>query len=112
MGEQVHPTLDEDLYQQVLEEHRESGRPKSQVINDRVRAGYNGTDPTLADTLLPIFGQGLFVAGLLWAVFAMLLPGLGMAAVGTGLMIGAKVDEFMEKHEVPAMTALVKVLGA
>jgi len=112
MGEQVNTTLDDDLVERVLEEHRNTGKSKSQVVNDRVRSGYNGTDPTLADTILPIFGQGLFVAGLLWAVFAMLLPGLGMAVVGTGLMIGAKVDEFMEKHEVPAMTALVKVLGA
>lgn len=112
MGEQVHPTLDEDLYDRVCEEHNETGKSKSQVVNERVRKGYNGTKPTLADSIIPTFGQGLFVAGFVVALLATWVGGVGIALLGLALMIGAKVDEYSAKHDVPATTALIKVLGA
>jgi len=112
MGQQVTATLDEDLYDRVCEEHTDTGKSKSQVVNDRVRSGYNGSDPTLADSIMPIFGQSLFVVGFLLALLGGSITWGGVAVVGVGLIIGAKVDEYSEKHEVPATTALVKVLGA
>lgn len=112
MGEQVHPTLDEDLYDKVCEEHNETGKSKSQVVNERVRKGYNGNGPTLADSILPVFGQSLFVAGFIVALLTTFISGIGIALLGLSLMIGAKVDEYMEHHDVTATTALIKVLGA
>jgi len=112
MGEQITATLDDDLYDSVCEEHTDTGKSKSQVVNERVRAGYNGTNPSLADSILPVFGQSLFIAGFAVAMFATFASGVGLSLLGLGLMVGAKVDEYMEKHDVPAWTALVKVLGA
>jgi len=112
MGEQVHPTLDEDLYDRVLAEEEETGKSKSKIINQRVRAGYNGKEPSLMDSIMPIFGQGLFVAGFIVALVAMPISGVGMSLFGLAMMIGAKVDEYATKHDVPASKALIKVLGA
>lgn len=112
MGEQVNTTLDDDLYDKVTDEHTETGKTKSKVVNDRVRAGYNGDGPTLGDSVLPVFGQSLFVAGFVVAAFAYFGSGLAMSLLGLGLMVGAKVDEYMERHNVAATTALVRVLGA
>lgn len=112
MGEQVTATLDEDLYDLVCDEHTETGKSKSQVVNDRVRAGYNGDAPTLADSIVPVFGQSLFIAGFVVAMFAMFVVGIGTSLFGLGLMLGSKVDEYKNKHNVPATTALVRVLGA
>lgn len=112
MGQQVTATLDEDLYDRVCDEHTETGKSKSQVINDRVRSGYNGSDPTLVDSIIPVFGQSLFVVGFVVALLSTFISGIGIALFGLGLMVGAKVDEYMVKHEVPATTALIRVLGA
>jgi hypothetical protein len=112
MGEQVTTTLDDDLYDEVCREHRDTGKSKSQVVNDRVRAGFNGDAATLGDTLLPVFGQSLFIAGFVVAMFAMFAGGIAMSLLGLGLMLGAKVDEYMEKHDVPPLKALIRVLGA
>jgi len=112
MGEQVHPTLDEDLYDRVLAEEEQTGKSKSKIINQRVRRGYNGDTPTLADSIMPVFGQGLFVAGFIVALIANLYSGVGLALVGLAMMIGAKVDEYSSKHDVAITTALIRVLGA
>lgn len=112
MGEQVTSTLDEDLYDKVCEEHTETGKSKSQVVNDRVRAGYNGDAATLSDTILPVFGQSLFIAGFMVAMLLAFATGIGTSLLGLGLMVGAKVDEYATKHDVAATTALIRVLGA
>lgn len=112
MGEQITVTLDDELYDKVTDEHRETDKSKSRVVNQRVRAGYNGHDSTLADSILPVFGQSLFVAGFVIAAFGLFASGVGSALFGLGLMLGAKVDEYKEEHDVAATKALVKVLGA
>lgn len=112
MGDQVTATLDTDLYDKVCREHRDSGKSKSQVVNDRVRAGYNGKAATLADTILPAFGQSLFVAGFVIAAFTTTWVGVGTALFGLSLMLGSKADEYATKHGVNTTTALVRVLGA
>lgn len=112
MGEQVTAVLDDDLYDEVTAEHEESGRSKSQIVNDRVREGYNGENPTLADSIMPVFGQSLFVAGFVVSLLSAFLGGIAIALLGLSLMIGAKVDEYKERHDVPATTALIRVLGA
>lgn len=112
MGQQVTATVDEDLYDNVCEEHTDTGKSKSQVVNDRLRDAYESDTPSLGDTIIPIFGQGLFVAGFIVALIGTFIGGVGMAFVGLGLMVGAKVDEYMTEHNVPATTALIRVLGA
>lgn len=112
MGRQVNTTLDDDLYDKVCDEHDRTGKSKSQIVNDRTRSGYNGDGPSLADSILPALGQGLFVAGFVFAMFESFPLGVGLSLFGLALMIGAKVDEYKAKHNVPAWTALVRVLGA
>jgi hypothetical protein len=112
MGDQLHPTVDEDIYQQVCDEHERTGRSKSRVVNRRLRQSYQEDSETLADTVLPTFGQSLFVAGFIVALLEVFTLGLGTTLIGLGLMIGAKVDEYSESHGVPAHVALVRVLGA
>lgn len=115
MGEQTTVTLDDDLYDRVCTEHRETGKSKSKIVNQRVREGYAGRarDPTLADTALPQFGEGLFVAGFVSAFYAGLTPATGaLVFFGLALLIGAKVDDYRAKHDVGPVTALIRVLGA
>lgn len=112
MGQQVTTTLDDDLYDEVCEESTQTGKSKSQVVNDRVRSGYNGDAPTLADSIMPVFGQSLFVVGFLLSLLGGSMAWAGVALVGLGLIVGAKVDAYMTKHNVAVTTALIRVLGA
>jgi len=114
MGEKPRQTVRfrQDNYDAICEEERKTGNSKSKIINQRVRAGYNGTKPSLMDSIIPVFGQGLFVAGFIVALIAMPISGVGMALFGLSLMIGAKVDEYAKTHDVKSTTALIRVLGA
>ena len=111
MGEAVTTTLDGDLYDEVLEEHNRTGKSKSQVVNERVRAGYNGSEHTLSDTLLPVFGQSLFVVGFIVGFYKTIPFGVSISLIGLMLMIGSKINEYRTRYEVDRITALKAVLG-
>jgi len=112
MGERLTVRFDEDNTDNLLAEHDETGKDKGRIVNERLRQAYNGNKPTLADSIIPTFGQSLFVAGFVVALLATWVGGVGIALLGLGLMVGAKVDEYSAKHDVPVTTALIKVLGA
>lgn len=112
MGKQITATLDEDLYDKVTDDHTETGKSKSSIVNDRVRDSYEKDKKEKAgDNILPYFGQGLFVAGFVIAMQAFPV-GVTMAMLGLALMVGAKTDEYVEKHGVGYWKAFVNVLGA
>jgi hypothetical protein len=110
----VNASLDEDLYDRICEDHGRTGTSKSQIENDLVREGYEARDqePTLDDSVLPVFGQSLFVAGFVIAAYSPFAVGVGTALIGLALLIGAKVDRHMAEYDLDAPTALVRVLGA
>lgn len=112
MGEQVTTVLEDDVYDRVCDEHEETGKSKSKVVSNRVEGGYNGKEPTLMDTILPTFGEGLFVSGWVVAFLSTFIVGVAMSLLGLGIFIGAKVDEHMEEYDVSAGEALIQVLGA
>lgn len=112
MGEQVYATLDDDLYDKVNEEHEQTGRKKSKIINEKVRIGYKRSQPSLADSVFPTFGEGLFVAGWVVASLSTFVVGVVMSLLGLGLFVGAKVDAHMTEYDVSATKALIQVLGA
>jgi len=107
-------SLDEDLYDEVCDIHAETGKTKSEIVNDAVRTAFDDRDqePTLDDSVLPVFGQSLFVAGFVIAAYSPFAVGVGTALIGLALLIGAKVDRHMAEYDLDAPTALVRVLGA
>jgi len=114
MGEKPRQTVrfDEDLYDKVCEEENRTGNTKSKIVNKRIRRGYEKRNATLEDTILPVFGQGLFVAGFVVALISLFWAGIGLGLSGLGIIIGVKVDAYMDRYHVNALTALVRVLGA
>jgi len=114
MGNQLTTNVDDELYERVIDEHAETGKSKSQVVAERLRDGYAAKDrePTLDDSVLPVFGQSLFVAGFVIAAYTPLAYGVTVALCGLALVIGAKVDRHMAEYDLDAPTALVRVLGA
>lgn len=112
MGERLTVTLDDDVYSEVNTEHEVKDSSKSSVVNDRLRQAYTTEEPTLADSILPEFGQGLFVAGWVVAFLSTFIVGVGMSLLGLGLFVGAKVDDHMQEYDVSATKALFQVLGA
>jgi len=117
MGQRHRLTVrfDDDVHDHILERHNETNEDKARIINKQLREAFTEEEqnaPTLGDTVIPLFGQGLFVAGFVVALISTMVGGVGMSLVGLGLVIGSKVDEYSTKHEVPATTALIKVLGA
>jgi hypothetical protein len=125
MDSRVNVTLDDDLYDYVTAEHNRTGRSKSKVVNDHVRQAKEhteiiehakeqatGSEPSLADTLFPVFGQSLFIAGFVLAFFITLGAGVGTSFLGLAMLVGAKSDEYAKAHGVDRRTAFIKVLGA
>lgn len=113
MGRQITATLDHDLYDKVTDESNDREVSKSKVVNERVRDGYKD-NPNNGNgfTVLPAFGQSLFVAGFIVALLAFVWGGVAMAMLGLALMVGPKVDGYAEAHDVPHTTALFEVLGS
>jgi len=115
MGQRHRLTVrfDDDVHDHILERHNETNEDKARIINKQLREAFTEEEqnaPTLGDTVLPVFGQGLFVVGLVFGLLAASLSGFGMSAIGIALIVGAKADEYSTRHGVPATTALVKVL--
>jgi len=104
--------FDDDVLDSVLERHEKTGKNKAKIVNENLRRSFNHDEPSLMDSIMPVFGQGLFVAGFIVALIANLYSGVGLALVGLAMMIGAKVDEYSSKHDVAITTALIRVLGA
>lgn len=112
MGERLTITLQDDNYSNVTDDHERTGQSKTEIVNKQLRESYHNGEPTLADSIIPQFGQGLFIAGWVVALLFAMIPGVGMSLLGLALVIGAKVDEHMKKFDVSATTALIQVLGA
>lgn len=89
---EVRAYLDEYTYDRVLEEEERTGKNKSQIVNERAREGYEKKEHTLEDSLLPTFGQALFIAGFVIAFYASMVSGLGVSALGGAMVIGSNVD--------------------
>jgi hypothetical protein len=113
MGKQITATLDDGLYDEVTEEHNQTDKSKSRIVNERVRQAYNHEEPSLADSIFPAFGQSLFVAGFVIALVGpgLLGPGVVMGFMGVAMLLGAKADNYATKHSVPFRKAFVHVLG-
>lgn len=92
MAEPITARLDDDVHEQVLREHRETGKSKSSIVAERTRKGYERGSGSLEDSFLPTFGQALFVAGMIVPLYHTLLIGLGVMLVGVALVLGSNVD--------------------
>lgn len=108
---QITATLTDDVYEDIIEEHNQTGKTKAEVAAERLEREYR-MHSSLSDTIIPIFGQSLFVAGFIVSFLNGMFVGVGVALLGLGLMLGAKVDEYCKSHGVPAHVALIRVLGA
>jgi Flp pilus assembly protein TadB len=111
MGERVKATLDDDVYDSVLEEHRRTGKSKSQIVNDRTRKAYQNGQESLDDTFLPVFGQALFIVGFVIAFYASMLSGIGVSLLGGAMMIGSNVDHQLQNGADGVGEALRKSIG-
>ena len=105
MGDRIKTNLDEDIHEYVLEEHRKTDRPKSDIVNDLARKGFEG--PDTATGFLTLLGQSLFVAGPVVALLSVVAPGVGMMVFGLGLMIYGPMQRYMAQgHSLPKAAKL------
>ena len=94
MGEPLTVHLDDDVYDAMLDEHNRTGRSKSSIVNKAAKQGFDEKQTTLSDSVIPVFGQALFIVGWVIAFFsATLLSGAGVSLIGLAMMLGAKIDE-------------------
>lgn len=112
MGEPITARLDDDVHEKVLAEHRETGKSKSKIVNQRTREAYENGRHSLEDTFLPVFGQALFVAGMIVPLYHELVVGLAVMLVGIALVVGSNVDHHLKNGADGYGEALLKGLGA
>jgi len=97
MGNRIKTNLDPDLEDEVLRRHNQSGRSKSQIVNDMAREGWQierNKGDTL-DSFITVFGQSLFVAGPLIALLSTMGPGIGVMMLGLGLMLWGSMQKYV-----------------
>jgi len=90
-------SFDEDLYEDMLARSERTGKAKGEVVNDRYRQSLNGgeTKGNTLDSFVTVFGQSLFVAGPLIALLSTFGPGLGVMALGLGLMVWGSMQQYV-----------------
>lgn len=110
MGEKVQAYLDDDLYDEVLEEHEQTGKSKSEIVNEAVRSNY---EPTGSSWFLQSFSQALFVVGfVLVATRAVSFAvGLGVSFIGLGLMLWFQIQEHASEPNTTLWEAFKRTLG-
>lgn len=113
MGDRIMTNLDEDLHEEVLRRHRETGRAKSQIVNDMARSDIeratDGGQPV--KSFWATLGEALFVVGPVMALFGVMAPGVGVMVFGLGLMLWGSMQQHMQTRNVGAGAALRSTLG-
>lgn len=113
MGDRIKTNLDEDLHEEVLRRHRETGKAKSQIVNDMARsdieAATDGGHPV--KSFWSALGQSLFVVGPVVALFGLMGPGIGVMIFGLGLMLWGSMQTHMQSRSVGTVDALKLTLG-
>lgn len=82
-------SFDEDLYDEVIDAHEETGQTKSRIVNDHLRNSLEASD----NWFMRSFGQALFVVGFVLAYYQAFTVGLGVSFVGLGLMFWIQMQE-------------------
>lgn len=107
MSQEVRAYLDEDVYDDVCEESERTGKSKSQIVNDNVRAG-------LADAqnwFMRSFSQAMFVVGFVIGYYQTFAAGVGVSFVGLGLMLWFEMQQHVEQRDISHWEAFKRTLG-
>lgn len=85
MADRIKTNLDDDIHEEVLRRHRETGRAKSKIVNDMCRTAVDEEESSgraAVATFLGTVGQSLFVLG---PIIVLLQP--VMAVGGFSMML-------------------------
>lgn len=110
--EEVRAYLDDYTYNKVMSEHNETGRSKSEIVNQRLRGAYEEDAPSLEDSFLPTFGQALFIAGVIIPLYHTLIVGMAVMVLGIGLVVGSNIDKHFKNGADNYTQAFMQALGA
>jgi len=111
MGDRIKTNLDRDLHDEVLNRHEQTGKSKSQVVNEMVREGYEAEGKTFVEQFYSNLGAALFVAGGVVGIFQGVGIGVGMILFGVLLMLWGSMKAHMNGSEMGAGAALKTTLG-
>lgn len=107
MGDRVQANLDDDLYDEVTKTSEETGKSKSEIVNEHVRYSVEGGD----DWFMRSFAQSLFVVGFVIGYYARFYAGVGVSLLGLGLMVWFQMQDHAEAPNVGYWEAFKRTLG-
>lgn len=108
MAQEVRAYLDEDIYDEVCVEHEQTGKSKSQIINEHVQQSMDGNDD---NWFMRSFAQALFVVGFVVGFYQRLGVGIAVSFLGLGLMIWFQMQEHASKPNTGYWDAFKRTLG-
>ena len=111
MVDRIKTNLDPDLHNEVLKRHNKTGKPKSQVVNEMAREGYEAETATFAEQFYSNLGAATFVAGGVVGIFQSVPIALGMVLFGVMLMLWGSMKAHMNGGDMGAGAALKTTLG-
>lgn len=107
MSQEVRAYLDEDVYDDVCEESDRTGKSKSKVVNENVRAGLSDAE----DWFMRSFAQSLFVIGFVIAYYQSFAAGVGTSFLGLGLMLYFQMNAHVKQRDASYWEAFKRTLG-
>lgn len=108
MAQEVRAYLDEDLYDEVCDEHDSTGKSKSQIINEHVRESLESNG---GNWFMRSFAQALFVVGFVVAFYQTFAVGVATSFIGLSLMLWSQVQEHASKPNTSYWDAFKRTLG-
>lgn len=89
MADRIKTNLDDDLHEEVLRRHRETGRAKSKIVNDMCRDAVDGEGDgrDAVAAFLGTVGQSLFVLGPIIVLLRPLLAVGGFTIMLAGILL-------------------------
>lgn len=103
-------TFNEDVYDELCDEHQRTGKGKSQIVNEELRTGLLKTG---GGWFLGSLAQSLFVIGFVLAATgaSSLLAGVGISMFGLGMMLWFQIEEHVQERNAGYWEALKHTLG-
>lgn len=109
MGGKVQAYLDDDLYDEVCEIQENTGKSKSEIVNEHLRESLKSS----GNWFLSSFAQSLFVIGFVLAAAGVtsFAAGVAISMFGLGLMLWFQVEEHVKAADTGYWEAFKRTLG-